>query len=96
MPVRDGQGCESRVSAAPHQLPSVCLPGGDLLTAHCQIDGVDLHAVSGRIWGLLLLQNTLVVIRVRRFVEPCGQTKVGQLQVTVLVDKHIVRFDVPN
>ena len=62
------------------------------------MDGVDRDRVAVLICrarrGRLAVEQTLVVGRVVLLVEAGGETKVGQLDVAVLVDEDVVGLDV--
>jgi len=80
-----------------HQLSPVCLPCCDLVLAgDRQMDGIDHDAVSCRLrrsgWGysaIGLVEESLIIARLVIFMEPSGQAKVGQLDVTVFIYEDI-------
>ena len=64
------------------------------------MDGVDHDAIPRRLCrrrrrnAIRRIQKTLVVTRIVLLVEPSGKTEIGQFDVTILVNKDVVRLDV--
>ena len=79
-----------------HELPAVRLPGGYLFSAHGEVNCINLHAIPRRITLLLLVYEALVEIPIGVLVKTSRETKIGQLEVTVLVDQDVVGFDVTD
>lgn len=78
-----------------YQLSSISLPRRNLLSAHCQVDGIDLNAVTSRvIRPFMLLNQTLIVFRVRALMKASRQTEIRQFEMASLVNQDIVRFDI--
>jgi hypothetical protein len=85
-----------------YELPTVRLPSRDLVLArHSQMDRVDHHAVPRRLRSgrrgrdtIRGIQETLIVARVVLLMEPGGKAEIRQLDVSVLVNQNIIRFDV--
>lgn len=78
-----------------YQLSSISLPCRNLLPAHCQVDGIDLNAVTSRvIRPFMLLNQTLIVIRVRALMKASRQTEIRQFEMASLIDQDIIRFDI--
>lgn len=57
---------------------------------------INLHAIPRWITLLVLLNEALVVIPISCLVKTGRETKVGQLEMTVLVDEDVVGFDVTD
>lgn len=86
----------SRWASQTHELPAVRLPGGYLFSAHREMNRINLHTIPRRIPLLVLLYEALIVIPIGRFVKTSRETKVGQFEVTVLVDQDVVGFNVTD
>lgn len=79
-----------------HELPAVRLPGGYLFSAHREVYRINLHTIPRWVPLLFLIYEALIVIPIGRLVKTGRKTKVGQLEVTVLVDQDVVGFDVTD
>lgn len=82
-----------------YELASVGLPGRNrVLAADGEVDRVERDRVApvvGRLRGRrAAVEQALVVRRVVLLVEAGRESKVGQLDVPVLVDQDVVRLDV--
>ena len=77
-----------------YEFSTVRLPSRDLVLAgHGQMNGVDHNTIPRRLGGRRWrrdatrgIQETLIVARIVLLVESSGKTKIGQLNVTVLVN----------
>ena len=79
-----------------HKLSTVGLPGGYLFSAHREVNRIHLHTIPCRIPLFFLLYQALIKISIGRLVKTGRETKIGKLEVAILVDQDIVRFDVTN
>lgn len=79
-------------------------PSVDLVAVgHGEVDCVNHHRVTSTRVVLLLaggvgaaFEETLVVILVVRLVEAGREAEVGELDVTIFIDKDVVGFDITN
>ena len=76
-----------------YEFPTICFPSRDLILAgHGQMDSVHHHAVPRRLRGshrgrntIRRIQKTLIITRLVLLMEPGGETKIREFDVSVLV-----------